>query len=37
MGYVGGLFVDDKSIYHGPPVPYEKIKKAIEKKLGKLA
>ncbi len=35
-GLSDGLFVDAKNIYQGPPLTYEKIKKAIEKKVRKL-
>jgi len=35
-GLSDGLFVDDRNIYGGPPLTYEKIKKAIEKKVRKL-
>jgi len=35
-GLSDGLFVDDRNIYRGPPLTYEKIKNAIEKKVRKL-
>ena len=35
-GLSDGLFVDDRNIYKGPPLPYEKIKKIIEKRVRKL-
>lgn len=35
-GISDGLFVDGKSISHGPPIPYEKIMKIITKKVKKL-
>lgn len=35
-GLPAGLFVDGKNIYHGPPLSYEKIKKNIARKVGKL-
>jgi N-acetylglutamate synthase-like GNAT family acetyltransferase len=35
-GISDGLFVDDKNIYQGPPLSYDKIRKIIEKKVRKL-
>jgi N-acetylglutamate synthase-like GNAT family acetyltransferase len=35
-GLSDGIFVDGKNIYKGPPLPYEKIKKIIGKKVRKL-
>lgn len=35
-GLSGGLFVDDKSIYNGPPLLSDQIRKAIEKRVRKL-
>lgn len=35
-GLSDGLFVDDKNIYKGPPLAYEKIRKIIEKRVSKL-
>jgi N-acetylglutamate synthase-like GNAT family acetyltransferase len=35
-GLSDGLFVDQKNIYAGPPLSYEKIKKAIERRVRKL-
>lgn len=35
-GLSGGLFVDEKSIYRGPPLSYAKIKKIIGKKVQRL-
>ena len=35
-GLSDGLFVDDRNIYKGPPLPYKKIRKVIEKKVRKL-
>lgn len=35
-GLSDGLFVDDRNIYKGPPLPYEKIRKIIEEKVRKL-
>ena len=35
-GLSDGLFVDDKNIYKGPPLSYDKIRKIIEKKVRKL-
>lgn len=35
-GLSDGLFVDDRNIYKGPPLPYDKIRKIIEKKVRKL-
>lgn len=35
-GLSDGLFVDDRNIYRGPPLSYEKIRKTIEKKIRKL-
>ena len=31
-----GLFVDDKNIYRGPPLSFDKLKRIIEKKVRKL-
>jgi hypothetical protein len=35
-GLSDGLFINGRNIYRGPPLTYEKIRKAIEKKLRKL-
>lgn len=35
-GLSDGLFVDDRNIHRGPPLSYEKIRKAIEKKVRRL-
>ena len=35
-GLSDGLFVDEKNIYKGPPLSYDKIRKIIEKKVRKL-
>lgn len=35
-GLTDALFIDDRNIYRGPPLTYEKIKNAIEKKIKKL-
>jgi GNAT superfamily N-acetyltransferase len=35
-GLSDGLFVNDKNIYRGPPLTYDKIRKIIEKKVKKL-
>ncbi|MFH0756846.1 MAG: GNAT family N-acetyltransferase [Bacteroidota bacterium] len=35
-GLSDGLFVDNRNIYKGPPLPYEKIRKTIEKEVRKL-
>lgn len=35
-GLSDGLFIDGKNIYQGPPLSYAKIRKIVEKKVGKL-
>lgn len=35
-GLSDGLFVDDKNIYRGPPLSYDKIRRVIERKVKKL-
>jgi GNAT superfamily N-acetyltransferase len=35
-GLADGLFIDEKNIYRGPPLTYDQIRKAIEKKVKKL-
>jgi hypothetical protein len=35
-GMSDGLFIDDKNIYRGPPLTYDKIRNKIEKKVRKL-